>query len=129
MGDRSVTFAGAVAPVGLTSHGAPVTYWVSTDGTFLVAYTGAAPVPPAEPAAASRVFEVSLSDDGTGAFRFVLLGQLDHAPGQVENNLSLTFGYTATDSDGDSASGSFVINVDDDMPRSRRRDQRCRRRG
>ncbi|WP_291865952.1 DUF5801 repeats-in-toxin domain-containing protein [Bradyrhizobium sp.] len=116
-GDRSVTFAGAVAPVGLTSHGAQVTYWVSTDGTFLIAYRGAGVVAPAEPIVADRVFEVSLSDDGAGAFRFVLLGQLDHAPGQVENNLSLTFGYTATDSDGDSASGAFVINLDDDMPK------------
>ena len=62
------------------------------------------------------MFEVSLSDDGHGAFRFVLLDQLDHLPGANENDLGLTFNYTATDSDGDAVKGSFTVTVDDDMP-------------
>ncbi|TCM59394.1 hypothetical protein EV291_1842, partial [Rhizobium sp. BK068] len=33
-----------------------------------------------------------------------------------ENPLSLTFNYTATDSDGDTASNTFTVNVVDDQP-------------
>ena len=62
------------------------------------------------------VFQVSLSDDGTGQFRFVLLDQLDHAANGNENDIALTFNYTATDSDGDAVSSKFVVSVDDDVP-------------
>ena len=59
---------------------------------------------------------MSLSDEGNGKFRFVLKDQLDHAPGNVENDISLSFNFTATNSDGDAVKGSFVIGVDDDTP-------------
>ena len=62
------------------------------------------------------VFEVSLSDDNTGAFRFILQDALDHAAGSNENNIMLTFDFTATDSDGDPALGHFQVLVNDDIP-------------
>ena len=62
------------------------------------------------------MFEVTLSDDDTGSFTFTLHDNLDHAPGANENDLSLSFNYSARDSDGDVANGSFVVGVDDDMP-------------
>ena len=62
------------------------------------------------------VFEVTMSDEGTGSFIFTLRDNLDHAPGGFENDISLSFNYTATDADGDPATGSFLVDVDDDMP-------------
>jgi T1SS-143 domain-containing protein len=111
-GDRSVIFSSATPTISgisgpLTSHGDLLSYSLTNGGTRLIATAPDARV----------VFEVTLSDDGTGRFRFVLRDQLDHTSGQVENNLSLGFSYTATDSDADSVAGSFAINVDDDMPR------------
>jgi T1SS-143 domain-containing protein len=110
-GDRSVVFTSATPTISgiagpLTSHGDTLSYALTDGGTRLVA---TAPD-------GREVFEVTLSDDGSGRFRFVLNDQLDHAPGQSENNLALAFGYTATDSDSDSVTGSFVISIDDDMP-------------
>ena len=53
---------------------------------------------------------------GTGAFRVVLLDQLDHAPGNNENDIGLTFNFTATDFDGDAVKSTFTVGVDDDAP-------------
>ncbi len=107
---RSLTFSNALVAVGgvaaLTSHGEAIGYELSNNNSILTAKT----------ASGREVFQVSLSDDGSGAFRFVLLDQLDHAPGQAENDLLLSFNYTATDSDGDSVSGRFSVAVDDDVP-------------
>ena len=97
------SFAGGAS---LTSQGVAVTFVAQRGQTVL---TGA-------PRAAATVFQVSLSDDGTGNFRFVLLDQLDHAPNGNENDIALTFNYTATDSDGDAVSSKFIVSVDDDMP-------------
>ncbi|MEH2513019.1 T1SS-143 domain-containing protein [Nitrobacteraceae bacterium AZCC 1564] len=62
------------------------------------------------------VFDVTLSDDGSGSFKFTLHDNLDHAPGASENDIALQFNFTATDSDGDSAKGTFAVGVDDDLP-------------
>ena len=62
------------------------------------------------------MFDVTLSDDGTGSFKFTLHDNLDHAPGASENDIALQFNFTATDSDGDSANGTFAVGVDDDIP-------------
>ena len=106
---RSVTFASNMPEVSggipLTSKGEAVSYELSSDGTVLIAKAGD-----------RVVFEVSLSDDDTGHFRFILKDQLDHAPNGDENDLTLTFHFTATDSDGDAANGTFRVGVDDDVP-------------
>lgn len=109
VGDRSVTFTNAnVAVTGvptLYSHGDLVTFELNPDHTVL-----------SGKANGRTVFEVSLTDEGTGQFRFVLLDKLDHAPGNNENDIGLSFNFTATDSDGDAVSGTFVVGVDDDVP-------------
>lgn len=113
IGDRSVTFTNATVAVSgvaaLLSHGDAVTFTLNADGTVLTGSAGAG-------ATLRDVIRISLSDDGTGQFRVVLLDQIDHAPGGNENDIGLRFNYTATDSDGDAVEGTFVVNVDDDMP-------------
>jgi T1SS-143 domain-containing protein len=100
--DANVTVAGGVP---LTSQGVTVTFELDPSGTVLRGMAGE-----------RTVFEVSLSDDDSGSFRFVLLDQLDHAANGNENDIALTFNYTATDSDGDAVDGKFVVSVDDDVP-------------
>ena len=87
--DRSVTFTNSnVAVTGvntLTSHGVAVTYSLNSDHTVLTAKAGD-----------RVVFEVSLSDEGSGKFRIALFDKLDHASGNVENDIGLSFNFTAT---------------------------------
>jgi T1SS-143 domain-containing protein len=106
--DATVGLSGVSGP-NLTSNGQSVHYALTDSNTRLIGYTGDDP-------SAHQLFEVSLSDDGTGAFKFTLLGQLDHAPNGSENDIDLTFHFTATDSDGDSVTGTFMVGVDDDVP-------------
>lgn len=114
VGNRSVTFAanalasfsGTLTAGSLTSHGEAITLsYANSDHTVLVGTAGT-----------RTVFEVSLSDDGSGQFRFVLLDKLDHASGSNENNIALSFSFIATDSDGDSVPGAFTVLVNDDVP-------------
>ncbi len=113
IGNRSVTFTNTnVAVTGVTtlsSHGDAVTFWLNADGTVLTGSVGSGETQ-------RDVIRISLSDEGTGQFRVVLLDQLDHAPGANENDIGLRFNYTATDSDGDAVNGAFIVNVDDDVP-------------
>jgi len=107
---NNVTATGpsSTTPVALFSNGNTVRFIV-IDGT-LVGYTGSAPT---DIAAANIVFTVSLSDDGTGSYSFDLRGPLDHgAPDGAGHYLDLAFSYTATDSDHDSAPGSFAVRID-----------------
>lgn len=108
-GDRSVTFgATAIASLvalGLTSQGDAVTYTLSANGAAITATAGE-----------RVVFTVSLSDQGSGSFRFDLNDVIDHPVGGGENNVILPFSYTATDSDGDSFTSSFSVGIDDDSP-------------
>lgn len=118
IGNRSVTFAanplagfsGTLTAGSLTSHGEPITVsYANADHTILVGTAGTGDN-------TRTVFEVSLSDDGSGQFRFVLLDKLDHAGGGNENNIALSFNFVATDSDGDSVPGAFTVVVNDDVP-------------
>ena len=91
----------------LTSGGVAVTYAVV--GNVLTASAGG-----------STVFTLTVNADGS--WTFDLEGQLDHASGNSENNLFIDFSsiIEAEDFDHDPAAplpaGSFVINVDDDIP-------------
>jgi large repetitive protein len=109
LGDRAVTFAtDLTAPANLTSDGLAVTYSFNDDRTVLTAST-----------TAGTVFTVSLSDQGplgVGSYTFTLLNNLDHPGPNTEDNINLTFGFVATDSDGDTATSSFTVSVDDDTP-------------
>ncbi|EJL49988.1 hypothetical protein PMI09_05291, partial [Rhizobium sp. CF122] len=124
-GDRAVAFTNAdVAVTGeagetLTSLGQAV-HTVLIDGV-LVGYTGeTAPTAATGEGAANVVFFASVSDaSSNGSYAFTLVQPLDHVAGNGENPLSLTFNYTATDSDGDKASNTFTVNVVDDVPVTR----------
>ncbi|WFU07161.1 DUF5801 repeats-in-toxin domain-containing protein (plasmid) [Rhizobium sp. CB3171] len=107
--NESVSVSGEAGAV-LTSHGLLVHTTVLADGT-LVGFTGDSASALTD---ANVVFYSTLSDSGKGAYSFTLVQSLDHASGG--NPLTLTFEYTATDSDGDSASNSFTVSVVDDVP-------------
>lgn len=109
--DRSVVFTQQDAPEGLTADGEPVSYSISEDGTTLTAFTGEAGTD-----SYTEVFTVTLSDAGNGSYEFTLLGNLDHPEANTEDDIDLNFGFIATDSDGDAATGSFTVTVDDDAP-------------
>ena len=63
----------------------------------------------------SVVFKVTL-DTATGKYTFELLGSLNHPSHTTP--LNLNFDFIAKDGDGDTASGSFVVQVIDDAPKS-----------
>ena len=68
---------------------------------------------------AGDVFTFQLTT--AGGWTFTLVDQLDHAPGNDENDLTINLGaiVQATDVDGDSVSGNaagLVVTVDDDVP-------------
>ena len=116
-GNRSVVFAGSLAgESGLTSDGQTVYYVLSDDGTRLIAHTGASDTAFASVAAADQVFTVGLFDDAAGTYSFTLLRNLDHATANAEDDVELTFAFVATDGDGDTATSSFMVTVDDDAP-------------
>jgi T1SS-143 domain-containing protein len=61
------------------------------------------------------VFTMKINSDGS--YEFKLYEQLDHADGSNPNDIiTLNFGVTATDSDGDSDSTVITVNVKDDAP-------------
>ncbi len=95
----------------LTSRGEPVQYRV--EGNTLTAFVAAT-----DASAERPVFTLTLSTDGT--YTFTLQGQLDHAPGQGENLLSLDLSsfVVATDFDQDSVvlDSALLIKVVDDQP-------------
>ncbi|POF31663.1 T1SS-143 repeat domain-containing protein [Roseibium marinum] len=110
-GDRAVTFASgtvaALTALGLTSQGEPLSYAINDPANDLLTATSED---------GRVVFTVELFDTDTGSFKFDLQDALDHPGGSDENDIVLTFGYTATDSDGDTATSSFTVGVDDDVP-------------
>lgn len=105
--------------LGLSSGGVALFYVVSTDGTTLTATAGEG---------GSEVFSLMVNSDGS--YLFTLKGALDHEEEDGvdsetlgDNSLALDFSgvLIATDRDGDPiadgfASGSFVIDVEDDVP-------------
>ncbi|HAY5017952.1 TPA: hypothetical protein J0A02_004527, partial [Escherichia coli] len=66
----------------------------------------------------SVVFKVTLdtTDTPTGKYTFELLGSLNHPSHTTP--LNLNFDFIAKDGDGDTASGSFVVKVIDDAPKT-----------
>jgi T1SS-143 domain-containing protein len=123
-GDRYIVFRDQDAPRNLTSNGIPLTYVVSENGTALTAYrfNGTNYVGPEgqllgdEPTDAARVFEVTLSDQGTGSYTFTLIDNLDHVGWGQSSEIDLKFDFKAVDSDGDVLNGSFEVDVRDGGP-------------
>ena len=105
--------------LGLSSAGQALVYSVSADGTTLTATAGVEGAP---------VFTLVVGADGS--YTFTLLGPIDHPQqdgvdsetlGSSELSLDFSKLLIATDFDGDAVpggfvSGSFVIDIEDDVP-------------
>jgi T1SS-143 domain-containing protein len=101
----------------LTSQGQEVLTRLDESGTKLIGYV---PAGEGDSEVSSEpveriIFEVTLSDDGSGSYTFTLLGALDH-PDMGEDTFDLTFYFTARDADGDTTTGSFSVFLRDDVP-------------
>lgn len=59
---------------------------------------------------------VVLTDPASGAYTINLLKPLMHPVSGTEDDITLNIGYTVTDGDNDSATGSLVVTIDDDTP-------------
>ncbi len=139
LGDRMVFFTNQIdaganvmatdeqgQPIATLQSGGANVLFTLVDG-ILVGYTGTAPTMASQLDDANIVFTVELSDSGTGSYTFTLKGVLDHpltddpATGgttetSFEDNIDLKFAFSAKDSDGDTISGDFTVEVDDDSP-------------
>jgi T1SS-143 domain-containing protein len=107
----------ALQNLGLKSGGVALVYSVSADGSTLTAMAGVKPI-------------FTLTVDADGSYEFLLQGPLDHPLQDGDDsetlgasNLVLDFSgvLIATDGDGDPiaggfGAGSFVIDVEDDVP-------------
>uniref|UniRef100_UPI0018EED860 VCBS domain-containing protein n=1 Tax=Paracoccus binzhouensis TaxID=2796149 RepID=UPI0018EED860 len=91
-------------PVGLQSGGVDLRYVLSGDGHTLTADTGPG---------TDAVFVVTLTDptDASAGYSFELLRPLDHG---ANATMDLTFDVEVTDSDGDTDTASFDVEVVDD---------------
>ena len=100
----TVTPGGSLAGGSLTSGGQPVDIQATANG-----YVGVIA------GTTTQVFELIVSNNGD--YSFELFQTLDHADETDPNdNITLDFGITIADSDGDTATGSITINVLDDAP-------------
>jgi T1SS-143 domain-containing protein len=93
-------------PLVLTSGGVALTYTITLNddgGQTLVAKAGS-----------KVIFTVTLDADST-SYTFDLEGPLDHR-GSNDGSLAISFQFTATDADGDPATGSFSLTIVDDAP-------------
>ncbi|MGL3608504.1 DUF5801 repeats-in-toxin domain-containing protein [Rhizobium sp. G187] len=105
----------------LTSGGLPVTIetYPAPDDASVLNYVALRAVD----SEGHTVFTVTIDNRLTGEFTFELAGKLDHPDAgydgeqiKLEDILSLGFTYTVTDRDGDTATGTFRIDVRDDGP-------------
>ncbi|MER9333929.1 type I secretion C-terminal target domain-containing protein, partial [Mesorhizobium sp. M0293] len=88
-----------------------------TEGAFFQTVTGTLlTISQIQNGVAVAVVSVSLSNTTAGAYTVTQLHAIDHPAGANENDVAFTVGYTTTDHDGDTATGSLTINVDDDTP-------------
>ena len=101
-GSSGFSASGSVAGGALTSNGVPIV--VNQVGNQYIGTAGG-----------DVIFVLTLNGDNT--YDFVLNGQLDHADASNPDDIiTLNFDVVATDSDGDSATGTIQINVHDDAP-------------
>jgi T1SS-143 domain-containing protein len=86
--------------------GAPAgfTYQASPDGSQLLVKQGG-----------TTVLTLTLNT-ATGVYSVTQNAPIQHANADLENNQAFTLSYQVTDKDGDKATGTLSINVDDDTP-------------
>ncbi|PBC01408.1 Ig-like domain-containing protein, partial [Mesorhizobium sp. WSM3860] len=97
-GSTLLTTTGTVLPAGFTAA-------VSNGGQTLTISQGA-----------MAVLLIQLADTTSGNYTVTQLHAIDHPTGLNENNVAFTLNYVTTDGDGDTATGSLAINVNDDTP-------------
>ncbi|TPM96043.1 type I secretion C-terminal target domain-containing protein, partial [Mesorhizobium sp. B2-1-5] len=109
--DRSVAFSPLLTGVqaGLTSNGDAITYTLSSNDAVLTATA-------THNSVIRTIFTVSINDQTNGNYSFNLQDNIDHPAGADHNDKALSFGFNATDSDGDSTSSAFTVHVTDDIP-------------
>ncbi|TPM43015.1 type I secretion C-terminal target domain-containing protein, partial [Mesorhizobium sp. B2-3-2] len=109
--DRSVAFSPLLTGVqaGLTSDGDAITYTLSSENTVLTATA-------THNSVIRTVFTVSINDQTNGNYSFDLRDNIDHTAPAFGADKALSFGFTATDSDGDSTSSFLTVHVTDDIP-------------
>ena len=90
----------------LTSRDSPVEFVVSSDGYTVMG----------NDADGERVLTINLADAETGDVVVYLSKDVDHPEGGQENDLALELGYTITDKDGSTASGTLEVVINDDTP-------------
>ena len=93
--------------LGLTSNGESLGYVLSADGHTLTAT-----------ADGNTIFVAAITNPGAAnaGYSFVLSGVLDHEQPGNDAQIDLPFNFVVTDNDGDTATGSFTVNIDDDQP-------------
>jgi T1SS-143 domain-containing protein len=96
-GAGTVKWLGSGAPGGFT-------YEASPDGSQLLVKQGG-----------TTVLTLTLNT-ATGAYTVTQNAPIQHDNADLENNQSFTLSYQVTDKDGDTATGSLSVNVDDDTP-------------
>ena len=99
-GTTLLTAEGAVLPVGFTAS-------VNAEGTVLTIHQVSTNL---------DVLRISLSNTTDGSYTVTQLNPISHPAGGDENNLQFSINYVVTDGNGDRATGSFSIDVDDDTP-------------
>ena len=93
--------------LGLTSNDEPLDYVLSANGHTLTAT-----------ADGNTIFVATITNPGAAnaGYSFVLSGVLDHDQPGSDTQVDLPFNFVVTDSDGDTATGSFDVTVNDDVP-------------
>ncbi|GJE59036.1 hypothetical protein MPOCJGCO_1122 [Methylobacterium trifolii] len=103
----------------LTSGGDPVQWSVQSGSNGQTLIGTAAGNGPYNGTAVARL---ELTDPNTGAYRFTLLGPIDHPDVNQSGNadpIALDFAYTVRDGSGDTVQGGLSLTVTDDAPVAR----------
>ncbi|TXG95797.1 MAG: hypothetical protein E6R08_10925, partial [Nevskiaceae bacterium] len=113
-GKGSVTIDTSNLPQ-IKSDGHQVQYDLSPDGHTLTGY-----ITYESEGHTTKVDVLTLTIDDNNQAIIDLLAPIDHPDhgqtGSLEDNSTLSFGYTVTDGDGDTASGQINVTVNDDTP-------------
>ncbi len=96
----------------VTSGGAGLKYFWDAAGDKLYASTNTSSLANAQSTAA---FTVSLNTS-TGQYTYTQVKPVDHPVGGTEDNVSVDISYRVNDSNGDSATGTLTVTINDDSP-------------
>jgi len=94
-------------PASFTSGGETVTYTWDDGSKTLTATTDITD---------TKVFTLQVTNAATGAYTLTLLAAVDHVTVNTEDDITFDLGFTVTDSNGDSDTGTLPVLIDDDSP-------------